>query len=194
MKYIGGLFFFTRNVCNRILRFFIRYNFKKCGKNVKFYAFDHLSHKSISIGDNVYIGRGAKFSAAIAEINIGSHVMFGPNVLIRGGNHNTDVIGEYMINVKEKRESDDEDVNINDDVWVGANATILKGVNIGRGSIVAAGAVVTKSFPPYSVVGGVPAKILKRRFTYEQVKDHESKLYSNKEKTSLEVYNETNIY
>lgn len=193
MKYIAVLYIFLRNISNRILRFFMRYNFKKCGKNVKFNAFDYLSHKSISIGDNVYIGKGAKFSARHSNIIINSNVMFGPNVLIRGGNHNTEVIGKFMFDVKEKRKEDDEDVIIQNDVWVGANATILKGVNIGRGSIVAAGAVVTKSFPPYSVIGGVPAKILKRRFTYEQVKIHENQLYSDKEKTSFEIYNNTSI-
>ena len=55
-------------------------------------------------------------------------------------------------------------VVIEDDVWVGANVTILKGVTIGHGSVVAAGAVVTKSCPPYSIIGGVPAKVLRRRF------------------------------
>ena len=70
----------------------------------------------------------------------------------------------------------DQPVTIEDDVWCGANVTILKGVTIGRGSVVAAGAVVTKSFPPYSIIGGVPAKLLKMRFTPEQIEEHERKL------------------
>ena len=61
----------------------------------------------------------------------------------------------------------DQPVVIEDDVWVGANVTILKGVTIGHGSVVAAGAVVTKSCPPYSIIGGVPAKVLKKRFDEE---------------------------
>ena len=55
--------------------------------------------------------------------------------------------------------------------------TILKGVTIGRGSVIAAGAVVTKSCPPYSIVGGVPAKVLKMRFTSGEIKEHERMLY-----------------
>ena len=155
---------------------------------MKFYAFDFFSFDTIEIGDDVYIGRGAKISAAHAIIRIGSKVMFGPNVLIRGGNHNTEVIGKYMFDVKEKRDFDDEDVFISDDVWVGGNSTILKGVKIGRGSIVAAGAVLTKSFPPYTIIGGVPAKVIKYRFSYNQVSEHETLLYG-KVITSIEDYN-----
>ena len=61
-------------------------------------------------------------------------------------------------------------------MWVGSNVTILKGVTIGRGSVIAAGAVVTKSCPPYSIIGGVPAKVLKARFTPDEIKEHECKL------------------
>ena len=67
---------------------------------------------------------------------------------------------------------------IEDGCWIGANVTILKGVTIGRGSIVAAGAVVNKSCEPYSVIGGIPAKLLKMRFTPEQIIEHEQKLFS----------------
>ena len=70
----------------------------------------------------------------------------------------------------------DQPVVIEDDVWCGANVTILKGVTIGRGSVVAAGAVVTKSFPPYSIIGGIPAKLLKMRFTEEEIMEHERML------------------
>lgn len=58
---------------------------------------------------------------------------------------------------------------LNDDVWVGHSATILSGVTIGQGAVIAAGAVVTKSVPPYAVVGGVPAKVIKFRFSSQMV-------------------------
>ena len=75
---------------------------------------------------------------------------------------------------------------IEDDVWTGANITILKGVTIGRGSVIAAGAIVTKSCPPYSIIGGVPAKVLKYRFTIEEVLKHEQILYPENERYSEE--------
>lgn len=108
--------------------------------------------------------------------------MFGPNVVIRGGNHNTSVVGKFMYDVKEKRACDDDPVVISDDVWVGANVTILKGVAVGRGAIIAAGSVVTKNVPPYSIVAGVPGKVVKFRWEVEQVLEHEKKLYPQEER------------
>ena len=188
MKQMGTLFLFLRNALNRFFVFFSLTNFENAEKmwsstHSIFFSFD-----TIEIGDDVYIGRGAKINAAHAILRIGSKVMFGPNVLIRGGNHNTGVIGKYMFDVKEKRDFDDEDIFISDDVWIGGNSTFLKGVKIGRGSIVAAGAVLTKSFPPYSIIGGVPAKVIKSRFNYSQVSEHEILLYG-KVITSIKEYN-----
>lgn len=71
----------------------------------------------------------------------------------------------------------DQDIIIEEDVWCGANVTILKGVTIGRGSIIAAGAVVTKNIPPYSIACGVPAKVIKKRMSDEDILIHEQKLY-----------------
>ena len=65
---------------------------------------------------------------------------------------------------------------VEDGCWIGANVTILKGVTIGRGSVVAAGAVVTRSCPPYSIIGGVPARVIRQRFTEEEIAKHESLL------------------
>lgn len=102
--------------------------------------------------------------------------MFGPGVTIITGDHRTDVVGKYMIEIKdtEKMPENDMDVVIEDDVWLGANSVILKGVTIGRGSVIASGAVATKSVPPYSIVGGVPAKVLKARFTEQEIEQHEA--------------------
>lgn len=59
---------------------------------------------------------------------------------------------------------------IDDDVWIGQNAIILSGVHIGQGAVIAAGAVITKDVPPYAIVGGVPAKIIKYRFSEDVIK------------------------
>ena len=79
----------------------------------------------------------------------------------------------------EKLPENDAPVIIEDDVWLGCNVTILKGVTIGRGSVVAAGAVVTKSCEPYSLIAGVPARVIKKRFSAEVIVEHERMLNAN---------------
>ena len=78
----------------------------------------------------------------------------------------------------EKRPEDDRDIVFEGDNWIGANATILRGVTVGRGAIIAAGAVVTKDVTPYSVWGGVPARCLKMRFDADTLQKHISMLES----------------
>lgn len=153
---------------------------ESCGKGVfiRPMSSDIKGLWNLSIGDGTSIPKGSTFYCTDAPLTIGRKVIFGPHPTIITGDHRTDIIGKYIIDVtrEEKLPENDRPVVIEDDVWVGANVTILKGVTIGRGSIVAAGAVVTKSFPPYSVIGGVPAHLLKRRFCDEEIVRHEQKL------------------
>lgn len=79
---------------------------------------------------------------------------------------------------------------IEKDVWIGANVTILAGVHVGRGATIAAGAVVNKDIPPYSIVGGVPAKVIKYYWTKEQILKHERELYPENERLSDEQLDE----
>ena len=80
----------------------------------------------------------------------------------------------------------DKDVIIDEDVWIGCNVTILKGVHIGRGSIVAAGSIVTRSVPVYSIVGGNPARVIKARWTIDDILEHEKLLYEKDKRLSRE--------
>ena len=137
-----------------------------------------FTYSTISIGDHCHIGRMACLQSAHGKIRIGNHVLFGPYVSIHGGNHIYDKIGVYMTDVKKEPNTDGE-VVIEDDVWVGANAIILKGVKIGEGAIVSAGAIVTKDVEPYSIVAGVPAKKIKMRFSAEEISLHKTLLANN---------------
>ncbi|MDD2287405.1 MAG: DapH/DapD/GlmU-related protein [Bacteroidales bacterium] len=82
------------------------------------------------------------------------------------------------------------------DVWIGCNVTLLAGVTVGRGSIIAAGAVVTKDVPPYSVVGGIPARVIKFRWdTIEEILQHENILYPTEKRLPVSVIQENfNLY
>ena len=153
-----------------------------CGYNVYFSPLDSVfSYENLYVGNNVCIGYHADFISTRSKIIINDHVIFGPNVSIRGGDHRTDIVGCFIDEIKDcdKLPENDADVIFEGDNWIGMNSIILKGVTIGRGCIVAAGAVVSRDTPPYSIVGGVPAKVLKMRFTEEQIEEHEKILNEN---------------
>lgn len=154
---------------------------KKCGKNCTIGRGCALNYRNISLGNNVSIGNNAMFMCTRAQIKIGDNVMFGPHVFMITGGHRMDLIGRFMTSVgnDEKLPENDRDIIIEGDNWIGANSIILKGVNIGRGSVIATGAIVTKDVPGYAIVGGTPAKLIKMRFTEEEIVEHEAILYKD---------------
>ena len=152
------------------------------GQNVSIGRWTNIIPENLYIGDDVAIGNGAIIQSTNSKIVLGNHIMFGPDVSVHGGNHRTDILGRYMksITLSEKRDGiDDADVIIEDDVWVGTKAIILKGVTIGRGSVIGAGAIVYKNVPPYSIVTGAKMEI-RERFTKEQIAEHEALLCQRK--------------
>lgn len=161
---------------NKIFSLLVKGSFSCCGKNVHFSPLNSdFSYKTISIGNDVYIGPYAIFSAE-KGLTIGNKVTFGPHVTIMAGNHNFKVVGSYIFDNHEKNEDDDLPVNICDDTWIGCNVVILKGVTIGRGAIIGAGSIVTKDVPPYAIVGGNPARIIRYRWDEATIELHEKKL------------------
>ncbi|MEO6978422.1 MAG: acyltransferase [Mucilaginibacter sp.] len=114
--------------------------------------------KGITIGDRTGISARA-YIAGQGGITIGNDVIMGPNVQIFSENHS---YNDTSLTIKEQGVVK-EPVNIGNNCWIGASSTILAGVNIGDGCVVAAGSVVTKSFPPNSVIAGIPAKLIKTR-------------------------------
>lgn len=150
--------------------------FKKIGDNLIFDPYGTYSFHNISFGNDVYIGPGAVLYAEDAEIIFGSKILIGPNVTIITGDHNSSVLGKYMFDVKNKLPENDQPIIIEDDVWIGSGVTLLKGITIGTGSIIASGAVLTKSVEPNSIVAGVPGKVIRKRFDSESLKLHLEKL------------------
>ncbi len=178
LKFVAELIILSRRILRRFKMLLILPAFRRHGRNFIFDPDDIFSYGNIETGDDVSIGSGSILLASESKIVIGNKVMFGPNVTVVGGNHNTSEMGRFMYDVKEKMPDDDQDVVFSDDVWVGTGAIILKGVRVGRGSIIAAGAVVNKDVPPYSVVAGSPAKVISTRFKDpETLFRHEKALY-----------------
>lgn len=115
----------------------------------------------------VYIGPN---SIIYPRVQIGAYTMLANNISIIGGDHVYDKVGVPMI--FSGRASLQETI-IGTDVWIGANSIIKTGVNIGDGSIIAAGSVVTKDIEPYFIYAGVPAKKIRKRFqTNEDIEKH----------------------
>jgi acetyltransferase-like isoleucine patch superfamily enzyme len=114
--------------------------------------------EGLKIGNNVGIAQNC-FIQVRGTVIIGNDIMFGPGVSIFSEDHGFSNVEVPMIQQPEIRKN----VTIEDDVWIGARAIILGGVVIGKGSIIAAGSVVKTSVPPYSIVAGVPAKVLRSR-------------------------------
>lgn len=154
---------------------YIKKNLAACGDDVVISEGNKIAGSgNITLGNHVYIGPDSVIYSTDAKLTIGDYFVAGPRLAIVTGDHRTDVIGEYMYNVHEKLPENDKDVVIEEDVWAGINVTILKGVTIGRGSVIAAGAVVYVDVPPYSVYISKD-KILKR-FSDEEIVRHESLL------------------
>ena len=132
----------------------------RCGKNVNIEKNAEFAY-SVKLGDNSGLGINCRISG---KTLIGNNVMMGPNVCIFTKNH---AFGRTDIPMNEQGMSEERSVVIEDDVWIGANVIILPGVTISKGSIIGAGAVVTKNVPEYAVIGGNPATVIKYRNNME---------------------------
>ena len=136
--------FFAKLFCNSV------------GINVNIQKKARFSH-NCTIGDYSGIGEGSRL---YGEVHVGKYVMMGPQCWIYTQNHEFTQLDRPMA-LQGPRPA--KPVTICDDVWIGGRVTILPGVTIGEGSIIGAGAVVTKDVPPYAIVGGNPAKIIRMR-------------------------------
>jgi maltose O-acetyltransferase len=131
----------------------------KRGVNVKIWDGIHIDSPSkLTIGDDVSINRNCLIHAG-GGVSIGSRTLIGPNVTIYSQNH---VYKEKSIDIR-LQGYELKPVAIGNDVWIACNAILLPGVTIGDGCVIAAGSVVTHNMPPYSIVAGVPAKVIGHR-------------------------------
>lgn len=179
-----GLVAALKKVRNEFLRKVVyrKYNIGKgfyCGIRVRLWA-----KHNITIGENFYIGRDSFIEA---DAVIGNNVIMANRTAIVGRyDHHYQQIGVPIRLASQIRDADYNWLGLNsvttlkDDVWVGYGATILSGVTINEGSIIAAGSVVTSDVEAYSIYAGVPAKKVKNRFnTHEELTKHIN-LYSHK--------------
>lgn len=130
-----------------------------CGPEI--YVLPHVSMsypQNIELGRSVFINRGVNLTAR-ERISIGDNALIGPYVVLNSGSHEFSDPHQLIRDQGHRLAP----IRVEQDVWIGAHATILPGVTVGQGGIVAAGAVVTRSVEAYTVVAGVPARFMKRR-------------------------------
>lgn len=185
----------------------------KCGKHVKLlgacffegknYIESNVRLNNVSLGFASYIGRSTMFT----KVKIGRYCSIGPNVHVIVGSHPTrDFVSthplfysltppagdSYVSEQKfcEKKAIGKENVYcvIGNDVWIGDGVTILEGITIGNGAIVAANAVVVKDVPPYAIVGGNPAKLIRYRFPEKQIQELNNLQWWNKDETWIKKH------
>lgn len=139
------------------------------------------NHKA-KVGDFTYGAQNVEIYSwnEGTQCNIGKYCSISGHILIYlGGNHRTDWVTTYPFGHIHQNifptfngvghPATKGDVNIGNDVWIGTHSTIMSGVTIGDGAVIANNSVVTKDVPPYTIVGGNPAKVIKQRFTDEQI-------------------------
>ena len=179
-----SLLSFIRRAWNKtIIAPSIKKEMNYCGRDTSIgRCFTAYGLRNISLGNSVSIGEYCLFMCTRAKIKVGDHCMFGPRVTMITGGHRMDVLGRLMdsITSEEKLPENDQDIELEGDNWIGANTTILKGVKIGKGAVIAAGSVVNKNVPNYAIVGGVPAKIIKMRFSPDEIIKHEQMIIDNR--------------
>lgn len=176
----------------------------KVGYRSTFEGANYLGKKAVFVGEmgyGSYLGDGAKITG-----RIGRYTSIAASAKTVNGFHPTDtfvamhpsfystsscvelpartvgVFDEFRYADQGKK----HDVIIGNDVWIGEGAVLIAGVTVGDGAVVAAGAVVTKDVPPYTVVGGVPAKIIKKRFSEEQIQKLEEFQWWNKDESWIQ--------
>lgn len=139
-----------------------KYKYRKVtiGKNSRINLGTIVSHcGNVSIGDNTYINGGILCAGDNSKIIIGDNCLISYNVHIRTSSHNYKQKETLIRN----QGNFEKDIIIGNDVWIGYGAQILPGIKIGNGAVIAAGAIVTKNVEKYTIVAGVPAKIIGRR-------------------------------
>ena len=184
------------SVLDNLISFYHKEKLGYCANDVIFRKPDTITcHKKINIGKNSHIFEHSKIIISEygdeGKLIVKENVCIAQGLTVITGSHNRSVGRRIKENILEHYKDSNLDVVIEDDVWIGANVTLLAGVHVGRGCNIGAGSVVRNNIPPYAIVVGNPSKIIGFCFTPEEIVEHEKILYHEEERLSLSIL-ETN--
>lgn len=169
-----------------------RNKFGFCGKDVVLSPPFFIDKPgNVYLYDKTNIGANSYLAVPNAKFIIKSHCSIAEGLTVHTGNH-ARLKGRFVSDITDadKPNGYDKDIVVENDVWIGCNVTLLSGITVGRGATIAAGAVVSRDVPPYCIVGGVPAKVIKFYWTIEEIIEHEKQLYSDSERYTREELEE----
>ncbi len=178
-----------RKLCNyfpfRLYQIYIRLKnifstpaFGYCSASTQIgYPFLATKPKNVFLYEYTRINPGAKIIIYTGKFKLKKYSEIAYGCTIITGNHTPTVgIPQYVLGHSHINDREN-DVIVEEDVWIGANVTLLSGCHIGRGCVIGACSLVNKEIPPYAVVVGIPARIIASKFSIEQILKHEAKLY-----------------
>ena len=161
-----------KEICLKAQFYFQKYQWRRTNPQNFTTMNNPFKRDNVIVGEYSYGPLNVTDSSTDVKLRIGNYCSISPGVqFLLGGEHPTNCISTFPFKGiyfgSEREATNKGDIVIADDVWIGTNAIICTGVTVGQGAVIAAGAVVTKDVPPYSISGGVPARILKYRFSDE---------------------------
>lgn len=182
--------------CYKLWKF--RQKWKNKNSNNTTVPVNIFDDNNVSVGNYTYGALKVINWNNINKLKIGHFCSIAENVtFILDAEHYTNHISTFPFKVKilnyEMEATSKGNIIIDDDVWIGYGATIMSGVHVGQGAVIAAGAVVVKDVPPYSIVGGIPARLIRKRFDEDLIKELEKIDYSRMTKEHV-YFNIDNLY
>ena len=182
-RLLGGF----RTIYQQYVESYDKKKYAKIGNHTIIAGNTHVVPRNMEIDDYCVIQDRLNFISFKGKLYVKKYSVISSGVTIVPASHQLTVGVPFYLSTVGHINDKEGDVRIDEDCWIGTGAIILSNCHIGRGAVVAAGAVVTKNVPPYAVVAGVPARIIASKFNLDQVIEHERKLYSPTERMSRDA-------